>query len=101
MVGLVLLLNFKTAFLIVKEHKYTIRAGILELETFDTQKILVLVRLCTWYFFEKAIEYRITLSNGKASCRSALKCRSNFILPHVMSKYITKSVCSSLIVQIQ
>ena len=41
------------------------------LETFGTRKIFVLARLCTRYTFEKAIEYTSTLSNGKASCRSA------------------------------
>ena len=77
------------------------RAGVLVLETFGTRKILLLVRLCTRYSFEKVIEHTSTLSNGKASCRLALKCQSNFVLPRVMSKYVTTSVCSSFIVQVQ
>ena len=73
---------------------------VLLLETPGTRKILVLVRLCTRYLFEKAIEYTSILPNGKASCRSALKCQSNFVLPRVMSKYVTTSVRSSFIVQV-
>ena len=42
-----------------------------------------------------------TLSNGKASFRSALKRQSNFLLPCVMSKYVTMSVRPSFIVQVQ
>ena len=48
-------------------------------ELFGIQKILVLVRSCIRYSFERAIEYTSTLPNGKASCRSALKCQSNFV----------------------
>ena len=42
-----------------------------------------------------------TLPNGKASCTSALKCQSNFVLPRVMSNYVTTSVRSLVIVQVQ
>ena len=48
-----------------------------------------------------SIEYPSTLSKNNASCRSALKCQLNFVLPRVMSKYVTRSVCSSFIVQVQ
>ena len=88
----------------------TIRAGVfvlefhfqvLVLETFVIRKMLVLVWLCTRYSFEKAIECTSTLSDGKASGRSALKCQSNFVLTRIMSKYVKTSVHSSFIVQVQ
>ena len=69
------------------EHSF-----VLVLELFSTRKILVLVRLCTRYSFVKAIEYTSTFSKGKASCMSALNYQSNFVLPRVMSKYVTPSV---------
>ena len=70
-------------------HEYQFLSSLLALETFGTRKILLFVRLCTLYSFEKEIEYTSTLSNGKASCRSTLKCQLNFALPRVRSKYVT------------
>ena len=93
--------SFTRAGVLVLEHYSSTIFWVLVLETFGTRKILVLVRLCTRYSFEKAIEYTSTLSNGKASCRSALKCQWNFVPPRVLSKYVTTSVRSSFIVQIQ
>ena len=65
------------------------------LETFGTRKILVLVRLCTRYSHKKAIEFTSTLSNGKASCRSALKCHQNTSQNQFVQRLLCKYTLST------
>ena len=92
----VLLLGTRTRVLVTR---YSVL--LLEYHFLSARKILVLVRLCTRYSFEKAIEYTSTLSNGKARCWTVSKGQLNFVLPCIMSKYVTKSVCSSFTVEVK
>ena len=70
----------------VVQCTFSNRAGVLALKPFGTRKKLVFVRLCIRYSLKRL---------------HALKCKSNFFLPRVMSKYVTTSDRSSFIVQVQ
>ena len=94
--GTIEMYNTRAGLLVLKYHFLnTCTRDLLYSEYTLTQKLF------TRYWFEKAIEYTSTLSNGKARCTSALKCQSNFVLPRIKSKYFTTSVCLSFIVQVQ